>query len=344
METRRDAGIDLVRAFAMFGVLLIHTATAGLMGNPVGSLPWWGALFWGSVSRAAVPLFLMCTGALFLRPERPCPPRRILTHNLPRIALALFAWALIYQLVPFVLRRTLTWAVFGQAVLNVLLFRHESHLYYLHIVLLVYLCLPLLQMFTAHASRRRLRYALGLWAFLGVVYPQLLKLPLLDSMIGVPVQAAVNLTWGSLGYALLGHALRRAAPRPRWLCPLLWAAGLALTFGGTAALSLQAGETRLDQLQGMSPGVALMAAGCFGVLSHARPGPRLAQAAQWLAGPSFCVYLAHPLCLTAFSSLGLSAAAQPWWQVPALALAALAGCLPLWAVLRRVPFIRDWLI
>ena len=65
----RDVAVDFIKAFAILVVVLIHVST-GAYANPVGSFPWYSAVLWGSVSRASVPLFLMCTGVLFLGPER----------------------------------------------------------------------------------------------------------------------------------------------------------------------------------------------------------------------------------------------------------------------------------
>lgn len=56
----RDCGIDLVKAFAIFGVLLIHASPSALNRCELASFSWFSALFWGSVSRASVPLFFMC--------------------------------------------------------------------------------------------------------------------------------------------------------------------------------------------------------------------------------------------------------------------------------------------
>ena len=69
-NSNRVLAIDLVKCIAIFGVAVIHVVSPGYT-NPAGSFNWWASLFWGSVTRASVPLFLMCTGVLFLD-ERSC--------------------------------------------------------------------------------------------------------------------------------------------------------------------------------------------------------------------------------------------------------------------------------
>ena len=72
-KNNRDLAVDLIKTFAIVGVLLIHTAASAYSTNALGSPSWYFALFWGSVSRASVPLFLMCSGVLFLSPQRELP-------------------------------------------------------------------------------------------------------------------------------------------------------------------------------------------------------------------------------------------------------------------------------
>ncbi len=89
---------------------------------------------------------------------------------------------------------SLTAAALYRACKELLLFRHESHLYYLHIAILIYLCVPLLRILTAHADRRQLTYALALWFALGIVYPTVRPLWPFRLLSGIPQQYALNMT------------------------------------------------------------------------------------------------------------------------------------------------------
>ena len=89
--------MDFLRALAITGVILIHVSTGGFS-RPPGSFDWLSALFWASVSRASVPIFLMLTGALMLDPRRELTIRQLWLRKIPRLLAALLAWALIYRL------------------------------------------------------------------------------------------------------------------------------------------------------------------------------------------------------------------------------------------------------
>ena len=70
-EITRNRTVDLVKTLAIGGVVLIHVAAPPLSVALTGSGDWLAALFWGTVSRASVPLFLMASGTLLLSPEKP---------------------------------------------------------------------------------------------------------------------------------------------------------------------------------------------------------------------------------------------------------------------------------
>lgn len=347
---RRSVPVDAAKTLAIFGTLLIHASADGGFAWPVGSARWTVNLFWSSLLRCAVPVFLMCSGALLLPPEKTVTPRRVWTHYLPRILAALLFWAAAYALLPLLLDKAATGVLelssLRQALTDLLLFRHKSHLYYLHILLLVYALLPLTRLFAARADRTLLTYALALWFLLGCLLPALRGFPPLSQVGGIPAQYAINLTWASVGYTLLGHVLRREAARLR---PGLWAGlftlGFAMTFGLTLWLSLRRGELYLGFLQGTAPGVCLQAAGLFGLCQWAfrdRAGCRFTET---VSRASFCIYLVHLFFLAPLVERDFSAGVfHPLWAVPALAAAVFALSFLVWLVLRRIPLVNRYLI
>ncbi|MFR6095479.1 MAG: acyltransferase [Dysosmobacter welbionis] len=244
LTQRRSVPVDAAKTAAIFGTLLIHASAAGGFAGAPGSFGWTSALFWNCLLRSAVPVFFLCSGALLLPPEKEVTVRRVWTKYIPRILAALLFWAAAYEGVELlrgwraagVLERT----ALRQAALNLVLFHHKNHLYYLHIILLVYAVLPLTRRLVAAADRRLLNYALGIWFVLGCLAPTLKFFPPLSLVGGIPAQYPINLTWCAVGYGVLGDVLTQEAPRHRprtfvWL----YLAGTALTFGLTLAASRQ---------------------------------------------------------------------------------------------------------
>ena len=156
----------------------------------------------------------------------------------------------------------------------------------------------------------------------------------------------MRLSYAAIGYALLGHFLRQyGGGVPRQWYALALAAGLALTFGGTAAASLRAGALNEKFLEGMSPGPMLMALGLFGLILGRKTWPE--QAARFtgrLARASFCVYLLHILFQQILGGFGLNAGACCLLSIPAMSLLLLALGWAAWEVLRHIPIVRRCLI
>lgn len=339
----RNQTVDLVKAVAIASVLLIHVSAGGL-GGAVGSPEWISCLFWGSVSRAAVPLFLMASGALLLDPARELTLKKLYTRNFPRLLAALLFWAVCYKVFYLLAWGEMTIPALVQAAKEVLLFRHEEHLYYLHIMLLVYAFLPLTRLVAAHGDRRQVEYLLGLWFLLGILYPTVKPFWPFTLLVGIPTQWLMNMTYASIGYTLLGYYLSASRPHAkRWI----WAAmaGFLLTFGGTWAASGAAGKLESHFLEGMGVGVCLLAAGIYGLCRSACVSNRAGQALAYISKASFCVFLTHIFFLKTFARMGLTAQTGPAIFMVPLLSALLLGCgCAVYAVLSRIPGVRRWLI
>lgn len=155
MTGSRIAAVDYAKTLAIVCVVMIHVSSEVLLGRQIGSAAWLEGLFWSSLARGAVPLFLMCSGVLFLDRSGGLSVRRIWKRNIPHILLALLVWAAVYKLVPRFLHERLTAEALRTILLELLCGQHEGHLYFLHIMLLVYAALPVTYTFAANADEKR---------------------------------------------------------------------------------------------------------------------------------------------------------------------------------------------
>lgn len=339
----RDAGLDVVRTVAIAMVITIHSASDAVTAG-TGGPNWYGALFWAVLARPAVPLFLMCSGALML--GRDIPLKRLFGHNMLRIVLSLLVWALGYQLA-FMLLNQPSLDGLWIAVKNTLLFRHGFHFYYLHIMILVYAFLPVCRAYIRNASRRELEYLLVFWFVTGILFPLLRYFPPFSLMYPVEAWYMMNMAYSAAGFGVLGWYLKQYGGR----VPAVWyglslAAGFILIFAGTAFFSLRAGMLDERFLEGMSPGPMLMALGLFGLMANREKWPApVVRVSGRLALSAFCIYLVHLLVLGLEMKLGLDTAAAPSLIViPLTALAVMIPSYLCWEVLRHIPVIRTWLI
>lgn len=341
--SQRDTALDVIRSVAIVMVVATH-ATSSALYLPVGSLDWWGALFWGSLVRPSVPLFFMCSGALML--NRDIPLKRLYGHNLVRIVTAMLGWAFVYQLY-YLLPGGFTLAQLWDAVKHVLVLDHEFHFYYLHILILVYVFVPVVRVFTRGASKREHEYLLAVWFATGILFP-LLKYVWPFSLVGsLSHWWLMPMAYSAIGYCVLGHYLSvygRALRRSWYVLALTL--GFAFVFFGSAWSSLKSGALSTLFMEGMSPGPMLMAAGIYGLISGVGQWPaRVRRTAGYLAKAAFCIYLVHVIFLYLLRAVGITAAAWfPLLSIPAITVLIILFSLLVYEVLRRIPVVRKYLI
>ncbi|MEG1988607.1 MAG: acyltransferase [Oscillibacter sp.] len=346
LATARSWKIDLLKCIAIFDVVCSHTCILGLS-NPPGSFDWTASILWGSVGRTSVSLFLMCSGALLLSPKKELSVKKLYSKNMLRLLAALLFWAMAYQVFRLGIDHALSPATLLQAAKDVLLFHHETHLYYLHIMLLVYAFLPLTRLVIQHATRRQIEYALALWFVLGILYPTLKPFWPLTLLRGIPVQWGMNMAYASIGYGVLGYYLSTypLPSRPvRLSCLFL---GFLTTFGGTLAFSLRQGGLYEHLWEGMSLGVCLLAVGIYtGVTAWQKePSPRVRAVLAECSKGTFCVYLVHVFVISLFAHLGFTVAILPCLvSIPLVIGANLICSGGIYLVLSKIPVVNRWLI
>lgn len=347
VKRKRDIGIDLIKTVAIIGVVMIHTCTTGYSSYEILSFNWTCSVFWGSIVRASVPLFFMCSGALLLSPEKEFSIRRLYKKNMPRIVLAMFAWATFYKAFHLLAAGTLSADACIQAIKEVLLFKHEYHLYFLHIILLIYAFLPITRIFVKNASRRQMQYALILWFCLGIVYPTLKPFWPLTLLGGIPQQWMLNLTYASVGYSVFGYYFTKYKLSVR-KSALLAAVGFSAVFGFTVHFSARVDSLDLRYFEGASIGVALLAAGVFNLLYHLKEhitSTRVQTALIKCANASFCIFLVHVFWLDVFRALHIDVTLLPCIvSIPLMVSGIIILSWFSYALLSKIPIVKRWLI
>ena len=354
----RDFKVDLLKTIAVLCVITIHVTSYGWSLFTAGTFPWVANMFWASATRAAVPIFLMCSGAIFLDPRRELPIKKLYVRYLPRVVAAMLVWAMAYKVVHLISGGAFSGAGLLQALKETLVFNQEFHLYYIHIIIFVYICLPVLRLITANASKRQLEYCLALWFVFGILYPTVGGFRPLTLITGFPRQWMLNMTLAAMGYLVLGHYIRYVSALRRRHYLAILAAGFLFVFFGTWIMCVRRGQFYEGFLGGMSVGVALMAAGIFGVcpekarrksagpddcrgVSGGFPGA----AVTYCSKASFCVYLAHVFFMRFFERIGFAVGSfAPILSAPLVTLAIFICSGAVYAVMSRIPIVKEWLV
>lgn len=185
---------DILRLAASFAVVLLHVSARRL-----GDL---GAAAWlvNSATRWAVPLFVMVSGRYML--SAPCPIRRGLSKA-GRALGTMLLWSGLYLL--HALCRG--WRPAGWRDLLARLLTEPVHLWYFWAIAALYLFTPLLSVFTCHAGRGELRYAVALTGLFGSVVTLLLRTKRLPLLAQVMDRSKIPWSMGLLFCYLLGYHL-----------------------------------------------------------------------------------------------------------------------------------------
>jgi surface polysaccharide O-acyltransferase-like enzyme len=216
-RSRRD--IALLRVLAIVGVMMIHVSGLTTTNAKVhGSAVWWVAEVLNQGSRFCVPLFVMVSGALVLRPGTAEPAGAFLRKRLDRLIPALVVWHLVY----IVFNATVLDRPSGPAdvLTRVATGRTYTALYFFWLVLGLYLATPALRKLLDGLSQELLvRVGLGLTA-LTCLWASTVSFVAHESNVDVSATPTVFTYWlPYVGYYVLGAALTRVVVprRTGWL-------------------------------------------------------------------------------------------------------------------------------
>lgn len=339
---KRDYNIDLLKVIAIFGVLVIHSCNYN---SEIASLNWVSAVFWGSITRASVPIFLMTSGAMMLDAKKELTLKRLYLHNFLRIIVAMIFWAWAYKLFYSFIARDIS---VGKALIQlkeVFLFQQEFHFYYLHMIILVYVFLPITRIITKYADRKQLEYTLFIWVLFGIIYPMLKWIPPFSSFDGMVGNWMISMPYAAIGYGVLGYYMKKYPPaKSTAICFAI--SGFAVVFWGTYITSVVTGEFYAGFMEGMSVGSLLLASGIYGIINSLtiKTG-KLSKCITWISKASFCIYLVHIFFLRIVEMHGFSI--DLWYEfftIPALAIVMFICSAALYAILSKIPVVKKWLI
>lgn len=337
--------VDLSKALAIISVLLIHCSAGRFTLYEAGSLPWLTNAFWGTISRWAVPMFLMCSGALMNDPRRELSIKKLFSKYILHFVVVFTLWAGFYELIRIAnaLGDAPLRALIGLSMRNMVAGTTHYHLYYFYFVLALYLALPLTRIIAEHASEEQLRYILVLWFLAGAVLSFLQCYDGIAALIPTAFQYILPTIFLCPGLGLLGYCMGQH-PTKRSIAPLgLFLLSFAVCYSMTWKRSVEAGGFDGFYLDAFNPFVLLMAVGVFGMAQRISLGPKTAKTVHLISSASFCIYLSHPF----FQMIMMQdrfEALPPLWSVPFQAGLLLGISLILYLILKRIPVAKHWLI
>jgi len=352
---RAICAFEWMRAFAAIAVVLLHTLLAVVTGFSVEELGLPRAVGDTAVqialTRWAVPVFLMMSGALLLDPAKRMDGAKLWRY-VRRMLLVLATFGLAYCLMEAAFAALASGdglslgalpGMLADAVLALLEGRSWDHMWYIYALLGLYLITPVLRAFVAQAGERGLRAALL------VLFALTLAVPTVNQAAGLDLETLVWVPCPVFYYLLGYYAFTYLQVNGRVVGVGL--ACLAVMLAGMAWGVATRGDY-LFWLWFPEVGSAFMAPYSLLVFLLARrylERPLEGHpAVMLLARYSFGIYLVHPVFLNLlFKAVplvapGFGPAALPPGVFELLAFAAALGCsVACTWLLRRLPLFRN---
>jgi surface polysaccharide O-acyltransferase-like enzyme len=298
--------VNVARLLATAAVVAIHVISPFMQSgsdNKVGPLLGVGVAVM-SLCRWSVPLFVVVSGYLALRPGRREPVGTYYSKRLHRIIVPLVVWTIFYVTFNGIVTSAAV-PPFNSYLQGFVRGQPYYHLYFLFIMAGLACVTPLLRVFTDAANTRMLTLATGIALALACV-AKMLQVGYNESGY-----SAFNLFVPYLGYYLFGALLARAI-RPlisSWILVGVLGAAVAGTFATTWVLHLRDDSSiwwtiALDYLSPFTI-VATMAVALIllQALGPGRSEHHSSRARPWLrraAELTFGIYLIHPVLLLAW--------------------------------------------
>lgn len=251
-QNKRIVYVDILRILSIIAVIILHfTAELLTSSNDFNTSSWWISNLFNSVSRFAVPVFFMISGAMILRTEIKSYKDFYIKRVVP-LLIPLVSWSLIYALYKqyFILKSSLgAYEFVLDFGYRLLTDGNYVHLWFLYAIIAIYMTVPLISKLIKTCSERDLRYYLLLWFIVSIAYRFITDAVFraTDQYINIPIMN-IPLFMGFLGYFILGYYLFHY-DLPLKAKNILFNLGIAsffLTPAATYFISLQSGV--LDEM------------------------------------------------------------------------------------------------
>ncbi|WP_454802088.1 acyltransferase [Mucilaginibacter phyllosphaerae] len=339
-DTQNIGWINNLRLVAMFAVIVLHTASPLLFKYDSSPVQYWlAADIYNALTRFAVPVFVMITGALLL--HRQYDLNNFLKKRVGRLIIPFLFWSLVYI--------TYQWyfeiiAFTDSALTNIHIVYNQLksgsyyHLWYVYLLFGLYLFVPVLSKFVRNASEKELLYFLLIWFIAMIISEPYLTI----------FSTAVDLHnfTGYTGYLVLGYYLAYKQFRIRRM--LFIAIAVFILFSGVIAAGTWYWELQGKGLstlfyEPVGPFVVILAASAFLVAKHtviklgATTGKILGNACKFTLG----IYLSHALILNGFELMGIDYnILNPALSIPLIAIGCFLFSWLLIFILSKLPLLK----
>ncbi|MBP3308195.1 MAG: acyltransferase family protein [Clostridia bacterium] len=204
MERERSAGYDIIRILSIFSVVMIHTLVPYLGNTEIKSAGYVPAMLISSLCLIGAPLFFMLSGAFLLDTSSSVGIGARYFKRITKQLVPFLIWSVIYVIARIAMGKL---ALSAEAFTSLLYRPAYDQFWFMYVLLLLYLLLPLLQAMLLRLNKRGVEILLLICWLLTTV------IPLISWLAGGHLKARPFVDIISFflytGYFILGYYLKK---------------------------------------------------------------------------------------------------------------------------------------
>lgn len=349
IKSTRTIYFDFLRIFAIFAIVMLHVSGGWFSNVDIGSLNWWVANLLDGVTRFAVPVFVMISGAIFL--NREISVRKLYAKYILRMVVAFVFWSVLYAVI------TDPAANIKGMIVNIL-YGHY-HMWFIYMIVGLYMMVPILRKIVE--DQKATQYFLVLAFLFCFLLPQVVDvlnvLPESFALLGeicntVVTKFKIDLFGGFAIYFVAGYYLNNIeiSLKHRRIIYVLGVVGYAMTVVCTYLLCVWHGVANELFYGSFTVNIALftIAVFVFGKYECGRIdlSERMEKIISKLSKWTFGAYLVHALILSIVWELlpieveSINAIVG----IPVISVGVFGVSMFVSAVLNRIPFLRSYIV
>lgn len=339
-NSQRKIYPDVLRIVSTLAVIAIHTTVSLWKDLPPQTFEWQVLNFYGSISRWCVPVFVMISGIFFLDPEKNIDAGLIWKKYIPRMALAILVFGLLYRipgLVDSIINDNLPPKKIAYLVARMfamLVFDNGwYHLWYLYMIIGLYMLVPLFRIMVRNATKKDLEYFLVLF----FIFSSVLELAS-SVLVSFNVHLKIYLThftgFGYGGYLVAGYYFSKyeLSERNEKFLFVLGILSFVFTIAAQSAFCIFTGELKEMFFGYHCPNVMIEAFFVFyfvrKLFDSREMSEKFSGTISSIARCTFGIYLLHDFAIQLFEHVGFTAVIiNPVLAVPLRVLASFLICL-----------------
>lgn len=332
---------DIIRIFATFFVVFSHTTDVFVLWTPFkGGSAWWMVYYLNTLSRVAVPLFVILSGYLILDSKKTNNLKDFYKRRFSRMLLPFIFWLIVY------FWWTVYWGKHSLTVpyvIDTLWTANIWHLYFLIIILELYLLAPVLVRFKNLLSSGKQTLLFWVFALFSISWAALANIPTYHFDLA---KYSLTIFIPYIAYFYAGAFLKHV--RVKKLQAIIYACGYF--FFAFVTNLLARGNMSHFIVFNYSPTLFIMSICFFLALKNIHEhfpkffSSRLFHGVPFIAGTTFGIYLLHFLVLDVVRD---RFHLEPWQMRSPLVLFAVLPaiitftiCLLVVLLGRKIPYVR----